>query len=50
MEQRILEAEKLGFTRMIIPQINLKSLHVSNLNIQLIQVKKVEEAFRVLFK
>jgi DNA repair protein RadA/Sms len=50
MEQRILEAEKLGFTRMIIPQINLKSLHVSNLNIQLVQVKKVEEAFRVLFK
>jgi DNA repair protein RadA/Sms len=50
MEQRILEAEKLGFKKMIIPEINLKSLNVSKLNIQLIQVKKVEEAFRVLFK
>jgi DNA repair protein RadA/Sms len=50
MQQRILEAEKLGFKKMIIPEINLKSLNVSKLNIQLIQVKKVEEAFRVLFK
>ncbi|HLP03932.1 MAG TPA: DNA repair protein RadA [Paludibacter sp.] len=50
IEQRILEAEKLGFTKMIIPDINLKSLNLSKLNIQLVRVKKVEEAFRVLFK
>jgi DNA repair protein RadA/Sms len=50
IEQRILEAEKLGFEKMIIPDFNLKSINLSKLNIQLIQVKKVEEAFRVLFK
>jgi len=50
IEQRILEAEKLGFKKMIIPEYNLKSLNLSKLNIELVQVKKVEEAFRVLFK
>ena len=50
IEQRILEAEKLGFKKMIMPEYNLKSLNLTKLNIELIQVKKVEEAFRVLFK
>jgi DNA repair protein RadA/Sms len=50
MEQRILEAEKLGFKKMIIPDINLKSINLTKLNIELVKVKKVEEAFRVLFK
>jgi len=50
IEQRILEAEKLGFKKMIIPDINLKSINLTKLNIELIRVKKVEEAFRVLFK
>ena len=50
IEQRILEAEKLGFKKMIIPDFNLKSINISKLNIELIQVKKVEEAFLVLFK
>jgi len=35
---------------MIIPDFNLKSINIKKLNIQLVQVKKVEEAFRVLFK
>ena len=50
IEQRILEAEKLGFKKMIIPNTNLKSLDLKKINIELIQVRKVEEAFRVLFK
>ncbi len=50
IEQRILEAEKLGFTKMIIPDFNTKTLPLSNVNIEIIRVKKVEEAFRVLFK
>jgi DNA repair protein RadA/Sms len=50
IEQRIHEAEKLGFKKMIIPEYNLKSINISKLTIELIQVKKVEEAFRVLFK
>ncbi len=50
LEQRIHEAEKLGFKKMIIPRVNLKSLDLKKINIELIQVKKVEEAFRFLFK
>lgn len=48
IEQRIQEAEKLGFTRMVIPQ--MKGLEGLNTRIKLYQVKKVEEAFRVLFE
>lgn len=50
LEQRIHEAEKLGFKKMIIPRVNLKSLDLKKINIELVQVRKVEEAFRVLFK
>ena len=50
IEQRILEAEKLGFTTMIIPDFNVKALQIGKINMQIIPVKKVEEAFRVLFK
>ena len=50
IEQRIHEAEKLGFKKMIIPNTNLKSLDLKKINIELIQVRKVEEVFRVLFK
>lgn len=49
IEQRILEAEKLGFERIIIPHNNLKGFDESKCKIQLLQVKKVEEAFRLLF-
>ncbi len=50
LEQRIQEAEKLGFKKMIIPKVNLQSLDLRKVSIELIQVRKVEEAFRVLFK
>lgn len=49
VEQRILEAEKLGFKRMFIPQNNLKGFDTSRLAIELVAVRKVEEAFRQLF-
>jgi DNA repair protein RadA/Sms len=49
IEQRILEAEKLGFSRIIIPYHNLKGFDTSKCKIQIIQVRKVEEAFRHLF-
>ena len=49
IEQRILEAEKLGFSRIIIPHNNLKGFDIAKCKIQIIQVKKVEEAFRHLF-
>ena len=49
IEQRILEAEKLGFSRIIIPHNNLKGFDTAKSKIQIVQVKKVEEAFRQLF-
>ena len=49
IEQRIAEAEKLGFKRILIPKYNLQKLTTSNTHIELIPVRKVEEAFRQLF-
>ena len=49
IEQRILEAEKLGFNKIIIPQNNLKGFDTKKSIIQIIAVKKVEDAFRELF-
>ncbi|MDH6358881.1 DNA repair protein RadA [Parabacteroides sp. PF5-9] len=49
IEQRILEAQKLGFTRIIIPYNNLKGVDTQGYQIQVVQVRKVEEAFRLLF-
>ena len=50
IEQRILEAEKLGFNKIIIPDFNLQALNLKKTKIEIVQVKKVEEAFRILFK
>lgn len=49
IEQRILEAEKLGFERILIPYNNLKGFDSSKCRIGILQVRKVEEAFRHLF-
>lgn len=49
IEQRIREAEKLGMETIIIPRHNLKGIDLSGLNIKIIEVAKVEEAFRTLF-
>ena len=49
IEQRISEAEKLGFSHIIIPKYNLSSLNGKKYNIEIIPVKKVEEALRALF-
>lgn len=48
IEQRITEAEKLGFERIIISKFNQKSLPKSN-KIQVIAVNKVEEVFKHVF-
>lgn len=47
--QRITEAEKLGFSDMIIPAGNLKGTDTSSLSIRLHEVAKVSDAFRALF-
>ena len=49
IEQRIAEAEKLGFNHIIIPKYNLSGLNRKKFNIELTPVRKVEEALRALF-
>lgn len=49
IEQRIGEAEKLGFKRIILPKHNLQGIDTKKINIELVPVRKVEEAFRCLF-
>jgi DNA repair protein RadA/Sms len=49
IEQRISEAEKLGFKQIIVPKLNVQGLNLKRPNIEIIPVRKVEEAFRVLF-
>ncbi len=49
IEQRIAEAEKLGFTDMLIPSHNLSGINAQRYSIRLHPVRKVEEALRELF-
>ena len=49
IEQRIAEAEKLGFSQFLLPKHNMQGLDAGKYKIELIPVKKVEEAFRKLF-
>jgi DNA repair protein RadA/Sms len=49
IEQRIAEAEKLGFQHIILPTYNLKGVNPHKFKIELHPVKKVEEALRDLF-
>ena len=49
IEQRIAEAEKLGFTSIIIPRYNMQGIDKSKYKIEIIPVRKVEEAFRLIF-
>ena len=47
--QRIAEAQKLGFARILVPEANLKGLDTQRLSIELVPVRRVEEALRALF-
>ena len=49
IEQRISEAENLGFTHFIIPKYNLQGIDARKFHIHLHPVRKVEEALRALF-
>ncbi|WP_352420925.1 DNA repair protein RadA [Proteiniphilum sp.] len=48
IEQRIQEAEKLGFSRILIPSNNLKGFN-KKMKIDIQQVRRVSDAFRLLF-
>lgn len=49
IEQRLHEAQKLGMNTILIPRGNLKGIDTSKLTMKVIEVAKVEEAFRHLF-
>ncbi len=49
IEQRISEAEKLGFEKIFISNYNFKSLVLKTQNIQLVPVSRMEDIFRALF-
>lgn len=47
--QRIAEAEKLGFSTIIIPKANMQGIDTTKFNIKIRGVRKVEEALKELF-
>jgi len=49
IEQRIIEAAKMGFEKIFISNYSLKGLALKNQNIQLVPVARIEEVFRALF-
>ena len=49
IEQRVAEAQKLGFRRILIPAYNLKAINPKNYDIQIVPVRKVHDAVRELF-
>lgn len=49
IEQRIAEAQKLGFKEIIVPAANIKRLDLSRFEIKVHPASKVEEAFRIIF-
>lgn len=49
IEQRIAEAQKLGFKEIIVPAANIKRLDLARFEIKVHPASKVEEAFRIIF-
>lgn len=49
IEQRIAEADKLGFEKIFISKYNLKGISVDKFNIEVVPVAKIEEVFSNLF-
>ena len=49
IEQRIAEAEKLGFEKIVVSKYNSKSLPKTKTGIQIIALGKVEELYQLLF-
>jgi len=49
IEQRIAEAEKLGFEKIIVSKYNPKGLGKQKFNIEVVMMGRVEEVYRYLF-
>jgi DNA repair protein RadA/Sms len=50
IEQRIMEANKLGFTHMFVSKYNLKGVKLSGLKIKILPISRVEEMLSLLFQ
>ncbi len=50
IEQRVGEADKLGFKKIYISKFNTKGLEQAKFKIEIIKISRVEELFRSLFK
>jgi len=50
IEQRISEADKLGFKKIYVSKFNTKGLEQSKFKLEIVKVSRVEELFRSLFK
>lgn len=48
IEQRVAEAQKLGFSKIIIPNGNLKGIQ-DTFSIEIVEVSKIEEVFKEIF-
>jgi DNA repair protein RadA/Sms len=49
IDQRIAEADKLGFEKIFISKYNSKGLDTNKFKIEIVQVGKVEDVYRILF-
>jgi DNA repair protein RadA/Sms len=49
IEQRIAEANKLGFERIIVSKYNIKGIQTKGLQIKVVACSKLEEVFKHLF-
>ena len=49
VEKRILEAEKIGFSKVVLPQSNLSQLKGTKFSIQLVGVRTIREAMDAIF-
>jgi DNA repair protein RadA/Sms len=49
IEQRIAEAEKLGFSKIVLSKYNQKGISKSKYNIEIVTMGRVEELYRYLF-
>ncbi len=49
IEQRILEADKLGFEKIFVSKYNIKNLKKTKYNIEIVEINKIEKLVRELF-
>ncbi len=50
ISQRVSEAQRIGFRRIVIPEMNMKGLDLHNIKgIEVIPVGKVQDALKIMF-